>query len=455
MYKKVAKSIKNPYGIEETNISSISRPMVLFSVPFSNMKSINGYLSNLLYLLRLRNSRGINIGLDVSDVPFDIYSEIKFEPDTLSRFFVDANKNDKESLMRLFRNINIVSYCDGNNRILPVIENIHEQLRSNGFNEQDISELMSQISVLQVVDNLGEDGETFPYVTTNTVHIKQDDANPYWIEEDMDVKDGEFSKASVKRVKRNKQLLLVEEFGEGALEIGEEHTFSKDYLKFPVMNALMSICLVESMASSLKGERISIGYYKEAIHYVLGKAHEYEESLGKDLDSLTKEELEAFRKYMMDSITEYIKDKYNIKEVDTSLIKEKVIREEKIKEIAIDVSIINTSGIVNTIKSILEYKDDDLDEERKIRIANSFRNMSVKEIIEYLYSKLIKEVDIIVKKIENVNFKSEVNEELGIELTEWKKDQISRIYSLLDNEELKELLEKCNLRIPDNKSFVA
>ena len=81
--------------------------------------------------------------------------------------------------------------------------------------------------------------------------------------------------------------------------------------------------------------------------------------------------------------------------------------------------------------------------------------MSVKEIIEYLYSKLIKEVDIIVKKIENVNFKSEVNEELGIELTEWKKKEISSIYNMLDNEELKELLEKCNLRIPDNKSFVA
>ena len=273
MYKKVGKSINTPYGIEETNISSISRPMVLFSVPFSNKKSINGYLSNLLYLLRLRNSKGLNLGLDVSDVPFDIYSEIKFEPDTLSRFFVDANKNDKESLMRLFRNINIVSYCDGNNRILPVIDNIHEQLRSNGFNEQDIGELMSQISVLQVVDNLGEEGETFPYVTTNTVHIRQDVENPYWIEEDMDVKDGEFSKASVKRVKKNKQLLLVEEFGEGALEIGEEHTFSKDYLKFPVMNALMSICLIKSIGISLNGEKISLNYYKETIDYILTKAH--------------------------------------------------------------------------------------------------------------------------------------------------------------------------------------
>ena len=99
------------------------------------------------------------------------------------------------------------------------------------------------------------------------------DKNPYWIEEDMDVKDGEFSKASVKRVKKNKQLLLVEEFGEGALEIGEEHTFSKDYLKFPVMNALMSICLIKSIGISLNGEKISLNYYKETIDYILTKAH--------------------------------------------------------------------------------------------------------------------------------------------------------------------------------------
>lgn len=457
MYKKVVKSIKNPYGIEKTNIGDLSRPIIIFSNTSSNKRDLNGYLSNLLYLLRLRNSKGLNLGLDVSDVPFDIYYENIFESDTLSRFFVNANKNDKEYLMRLFRNINIISYCSGNNEVLPIIVNISEQLKNNGFSERDIRSLMSQISVLQVVDNLGDDGKSFPYVTTNTVHIKQDDANPYWIEEDMDVEEGKFSKASVKKIRNNKQLLLVEQFGEGALNFGKDHNFSKDYLGFPVMNALMSICLIKSIGSSLNGEKISLNYYKEAIDYILTKAHEYEKSLGKDLESLTKEEVNKFKDYMMELVTKYVKEKFNIKDLDTSIIKERVAREEKIKEIAESVTSVDrgTNVIEGSINKILEYIDVDLDEKRVSVTGNCFWNSSVRDIIVSLYFNLINSVNKLVGEIENINFKSEVSEELKIELMEWKKDQICRIYSLLDNEELKELLEKCNLRIPDNKSFVA
>jgi hypothetical protein len=78
--------------------------------------------------------------------------------------------------------------------------------------------------------------------------------------------------------------------------------------------------------------------------------------------------------------------------------------------------------------------------------------MSVRNIIRSLYFNLINSVNKLVGEIENINFKSEVSEELKIELMEWKKNQISSIYSLLYNEELKELLQKCYLEIDDSIS---
>ena len=165
-----------------------------------------------------------------------------------------------------------------------------------------------------------------------------------------------------------------------------------------------------------------------------------------------------FRKdYMMELVTKYVKEKFNIKDLDTSIIKQRVAREEKIKEVAESVTSVDrgTNVIEGSINKILEYIDVDLDEKRVSVTGNCFWNMSVRNIIRSLYFNLINSVNKLVGEIENINFKSEVSEELKIELMEWKKDQISRIYSLLDNEELKELLEKCNLRIPDNKSFVA
>ena len=113
MYKKVGKTFNSPYGIIDKAIKDFNRPFIFFAVPLGNKKDINGYLSSLVYLLRLRKGKEINIGLDVSDVPFDLYASSSADIDS----FVDAlNKIEGKDISvykRLFRNINFVSFCNG------------------------------------------------------------------------------------------------------------------------------------------------------------------------------------------------------------------------------------------------------------------------------------------------------------------------------------------------------
>ena len=457
MYKKIEKTTKNPYGIKKVKIDSIERPIVLFSATGDKVMDINGYLNRLIYLLRLRKGENVNIGLDVSEVPFDLYgsSSLDLEADVLIDAIKGVDNKDIEKAKRLFRNINFVSYCSGNDYLLPVIESIHDQLVRNGFSGKDIEEVMSQISVLQVVDNLGLDGDTFPYVTTNTIHIKQDDNNCNWLEEDIENKEGQFSKAFVKKVNKNKEIIIFDSFGESGLECGYEHQFDKHYLLFPVVNALMSICLVESLRSSLKGIGINLDYYQDGLNYILTKAHEYEIKLGKDLDALTNEELNTFSEYMMNIMTDYVREMFNINDIDYKKIEKKVRRENTLKEITYDLSFDYDTTIISIINDILSYKDRDMDEIDMWVIANIRIQKPVRNIISFLYEDLIDDVKKKIQRINNINFSNNNDEELDLQLVNWKKESIKAIYELLDNEELKTILRRADVDFESDMKLLA
>lgn len=452
MYKKVGKTFNSPYGIIDKAIKDFNRPFIFFAVPLGNKKDINGYLSSLVYLLRLRKGKEINIGLDVSDVPFDLYASSSADIDS----FVDAlNKIEGKDISvykRLFRNINFVSFCNGSHDLLSIIKALHNQLLEKRFNEVEIKKIMSQISVLQVVDNLNINGKRIPYVTTNTVHIKQDVENRKWFKEDTKSEEGSFSKVFVKNVAKNKRVIVEESFGEGALQFGCDHDYTFHYLLFPVMNSLMSICLVNSVYSSLKGEEIDLDYYSKGIDFVLDKAREYELSKGKKLDDYTTRELEEFSNYMINIMTEYVKEKFAINKINEDEIQRRIKEEESVREIATSLSDYYIRRVRDKISDILEYKDVSLDDLAEMKLGNAGRvKLPARVIISTMYKALISYVDEIIKEIDKVDFDSPKDEEIRFKLIEWKKNYIRNIYDMLNSEELIELLNKCDLEIQDKR----
>ena len=443
MYKKVKRSFNDPYGIKDDLIKDFNRPFVFFCVPSGSVKGINGYLNSLIYMLRLRKGENINAGLDISEVPFDLYCSSKKETDVFIQIIDKVDINDLEALTKIIRNINFVSYCDGNNKLLPIIESIHNKLLEKGLSEEVVNNLMKQISVLQIVDNLGYDGDDFPYVTTISIHNRHDVENSRWLEEDLESKEGQFSKAFVKRLTANKEVVVVEPFGEGSLQVDNEHSYTDDYLRSPVINALMSVCLVESISSSLQGRQISLTYFKDGIDYILKTAHEYEIKIGKDLDSLTKEDLDKFNQYMMEIMTKYVKDKFKIKKSNF----EKIIEEEKVlKNNALVLAYDYKSDIKSVVDRILLFNDKNVEEVCTEYIGNNKYTLPIKSIVSIYYDKLIQSVKNNIQDINNIIFKGLENEEMNIQLVEWKKDKINEIYQLLDNE----LLRKCGLNIEEN-----
>ena len=184
-----------------------------------------------------------------------------------------------------------------------------------------------------------------------------------------------------KNVNRNKNVVIFDSFGEDSLTIDKEHSFTHDYLLFPVSNALMSICLVESIRSSLNGTTLNLDTYKEGLDYVLTKAHEYELKINKDLDSLTKQELEEFSEYMMSVMTEYVKEKFNISEIDLEEVNKKVKKEKAIKDVAFELAIDYENRIREITNKILKYKDRDIEEMDTVYIGNNVHNFPIKTIL--------------------------------------------------------------------------
>lgn len=444
MYKKVKKSVQYPYGIDKFASININRPFIYFSVPFGNDRGINGYLKRLLYLLRIRDGENINSGLEIDSVPFNLYCSSKINLDDFLPLLDLIDKNNFDMALKILRNINFVSYCDGNQKLLNVILKIHDYLKNKGFKENEIEKLMSQISVLQIVDNLNYNNDTFPYVTTNTLHIRQDDANPEWLNDKSKSKEGQFSKSVIKEVSNNKRVIIIDSFGEGALKFGEDHIFSKHYLSFPVINSLMSICLILSIESSLKNKEISLDYYQKGIDYILTKAHEYEIKYSKDLNTMSKEDIIEFSNYMMDIITDYLKNEFNIQDIDRNSIN-KALKEEKIlKDNAGDLSRDYIGSIESDIKRILKYKDKDLDDMDKMLLGNHEIDYKIKDIIVVYYRNLMKNVKDTINIITNITIS---DEELNAQLVSWKKNKIKQIQNLINDKNLTELLKKCDIEV--------
>ena len=115
MFKKVNRNFENKYGIINSNGDFPNRPCILGIVPMSsNLKLFNGYMNLYMYMLQIRRSKDIDSSYDIKDVPFDLLMR-NYKDDVVSIVLKNIPANNIMEAKMIMRNINIISYCNGNN----------------------------------------------------------------------------------------------------------------------------------------------------------------------------------------------------------------------------------------------------------------------------------------------------------------------------------------------------
>lgn len=446
MYKKVQKSVLHPYGICVQD-QSIERPFICFVTPAGSERDLNGYLSNLESFLCLRKDENIRLGIDVSDVEFDLYAlghnEEKLTNEILSRI----DSLDVLEAKKKIRYCNFMSFCDGNRTLSRILLTIYNGLLEKGFTEEETMDIMSQISILQVVDN-----GKFSCGTVNTIHVRQDMENRKWLKEEMVPNSENFSKVYQLRDRENRNLLLIDAFGEEALTPDREHAFTGDYAKYPVINSLISICLITSLDSSLTGKELDLNSYQEGIDFVLGEAFQYEQEQEKKLEEFTKKELEEFSQYMMNKVKEYIEKKYSIKKQSEEIINQKIMDEKEIKKKAWALSVDYLSTINNCYEKILAYQDKPLNEKSLIVYNNENQEMYNYEIVRMYFNEFKEQIQVIVDMI-NFSFSENASLEIRKELVVWKKNILNTIKNMSMEKNFTDLLQKCGISMDELKIY--
>lgn len=445
MYKKVKKSFENPYGIEKVvdEINEFISPSVLCMVPQGGITKLNGYLSKISVLLGLRHDLSLNSGYDVSQVPFSLLVNEGNEKiqDNLLYFIPE---NDKDHAKKIIRNLNIVSYCNGHDDTLKLINDLHDGLIQKGYSEEDVEEILSQMFVLQVVDNLFQDGQfiKFPYVTSITFHNIHDEENRFWLNNKSSLFDSNclFSRISTKLDSNNNLTIVYDSFGEGSLsQTGEDHSFSRDYCNAPVLNTLMSVVLINALYCSFFKEQFSLDFLQQHFSIILEHAHEYEEK-NKPLDEFTKEDLDNFNEYMYNFIVEYMRNKFSL---DENATKEIELDNERINAIKQFLRISNgrsfypfdsdINKLMNQIEEIIFYYNN-YEKREKITIEQKISNMGmrlfpyvVEDLIRRRIHELLEKLKNLVNALQSLKLPDTSSIQLKTELERYKSDLLKKL----------------------------
>ena len=238
MIKKVEKDYDNIYGIKKLDDSfSFNKPILLTMIPINfDYKDINSYFSQLMYLMQIRSSN-VDSNYTISDMPFDIVSGESKE-NIAEKIIKNMPIGDVLAARKYTRNINIFSYCAGNNNTAKMLHIIYNYLEQNNYSHTEIEEIMQEIFVLQIVDNHFENNtvKPIPYATTVIVQDIYDFTN-YMHVLDFNSDNPFISMMQIDGVR----YMLYNSFGEKSLyEEKREHVFKDDYVLAPVINTVIS-----------------------------------------------------------------------------------------------------------------------------------------------------------------------------------------------------------------------
>lgn len=163
IYKKKEKTIDNPTGIVEiANIKDLNKPFLLcLSAQNNHDKSIYGIMREGASIARVYTTKETAAKYKIDDFPIDFlglryqiddqkrknYEEIV--DDFLYPFLINDTK-DIELIKKRALKINFMTYCDGTETYRNIENRIIDKLKSDGFSDEDITNIISKITLTAI-----------------------------------------------------------------------------------------------------------------------------------------------------------------------------------------------------------------------------------------------------------------------------------------------------------------
>lgn len=312
MLIKTQRTLENEYGLANYDGNLLDKPCILGYVPeFEQNKAYNGFLNLFMYLLQIRKKDSVDSDYDISDVPFDLISRVKDEE--LDEVISEAiPENNITEAKRIMRKLNIISYCNGNFDTGISLKRLHNKLLNKGYSSDEVKQILRQVFVLQIVDNYVDDyhderteRNEIPYATVVTVHDVFDLENAdYYAEEQEHTLFTENPFIYLKQQNNSDRYVLYRSFGEGSLcDREEEHLFSDDYAKAPIINYIMSLYLIKALHMSIVGAEITDSFSLQTeIEQITVKALEFINGKEKNYNKFSRQDLRELNDFLMSDI---------------------------------------------------------------------------------------------------------------------------------------------------------
>lgn len=434
MYKSVKKTILNQDGLEEkTNVQDLTKPIIIGIFPnlkYAGYRGIKGYLNCIKENLKMYTKENSNLGYFIEDVPFSLVYLAGYNSDQeIDEFLELIPENDIETTKKMFRNINIYCYCNGNKEAFLLMKKFYNKLISLNYQEDEIKIILEEVGILQFVDNLDstlQDEGIFPYGTCFNITDYYDIFERLY-ERDLTNEISKYDLIFNYKTDKNPNYngFMIKTFGENSLgneykNGGREHIFKEDYVKQPIINMIASLVITTFSYCSVNNisKSKSIPLIKKLITEMNKYLEEYISKNQKELSNYTKEDLNNLYQYLQEKILVLISASYNIKPNNQTKINNRV------KEINQNKKYLDKiENIYNVIDNILEQLD---------KIKN-YENGSLDETIEVFNNNNI-------IKIERGDYLTILKNELNPKLDELKSF-VLKIDSMEISLESKEMLK--------------
>ena len=201
LYKKVPKTIEYPNGSKElTEENPFEKPSMLCVAAVDVPKSVFGITKAFMRMagMRVRGAQGARIDAESFPVSFISMRDDYTDRDNRDKQFVEKyfmplimDENSNYSLDRArknMRNINIMSYCDGTQKIVYLMEEFKRQMEEKGIPVEEIDSILSQIALItfstdREIRSIGTTTIDFHDINDNEVENNPEHISEHMIDE--------------------------------------------------------------------------------------------------------------------------------------------------------------------------------------------------------------------------------------------------------------------------------
>lgn len=333
MLKRVQKSFENTDGLSKYNECLTNKPCLLGMIPLGDpihevsIKEFKGYINLFMYLLQIRGYDAIDSNYDINDVPFDLllYTDEDAENDEIDKIISNSIPvNNIAEAKKKMRNINIISYCNGNYRTSHILKKLFVRLLDKGYSDEETKQILSQVFVLQIVDNYRSSFDTIseiPYATIVTVHDIFDLQNTDYYEEEEELNKKNQTMfdmnpfVHLEKHDNSDRRIIYKSFGKGSLaQRKDTHLFNVDYAKAPIINYIISLYLIKALHMSLEHIEINNNIsLQDKIESITQKALSFIKQKNKNYDKFTENDLRELNEFLIHDIQAEFKKNIPVK----------------------------------------------------------------------------------------------------------------------------------------------